>query len=89
VVDPYLDAGGGVLRSRPAITDAKELAAVEAVLTASRLIDLEHHRLAGSYDLAHLQAFHRFIFADLYDWAGQLRTVAITKDGRCSACRST
>jgi cell filamentation protein len=49
-------------------------------VTASKLIDLEHHRLPGSYDLAHLQAFHRFIFADLYDWAGQLRTVVITRD---------
>jgi cell filamentation protein len=81
VVDPYLDPASGVLRNRLGITDATERAAVEAALTASRLVDLEHRRLPGSYDLAHLQAFHRFVFADLYDWAGQLRTVAIAKGG--------
>lgn len=37
------------------------------------------HPLSGAYDLAHLQAFHRFIFGNVYDWAGQLRTVSIGK----------
>jgi hypothetical protein len=35
--------------------------------------------LPGRYDLAHLQAFHRYILGDVYDWAGQLRTVSIAK----------
>jgi cell filamentation protein len=35
--------------------------------------------LAGKYDLDHLRAFHRFIFGDIYAWAGELRTVDITK----------
>src|SRR5262249_12963421 len=33
------------------------------------------------YDLAHLRAFHRHIFGDVYDWAGELRTVRIGKGG--------
>lgn len=77
--DHYLDPASGVLWNRLGITDPDELAAVEAALTASRLIDLERRRLPGAYDLAHLQAFHRQIFGDVYDWAGQLRTVAIAK----------
>lgn len=77
--DPYLDPASGVLRNRLGITDAAELAQVEATLTASRLIDLERRRLPGRYDLAHLQAFHRYIFGDLYDWAGELRVVSIAK----------
>lgn len=64
-----------VLRNRLGITDADELAAVEAALTASRLIDLERHRLPGAYDLAHLQAFHRYIFGDVYDWAEKAETL--------------
>jgi cell filamentation protein len=40
---------------------------------------LGERALPGAYDLAHLQAFHRFIFGDLYDWAGELRTVSIAK----------
>jgi len=77
--DPYLDPVGGVLRNLLAITDAAELARAEAALSASRLIDLERRRLPGRYDLAHLQAFHRYILGDVYDWAGQLRTVSIAK----------
>jgi cell filamentation protein, protein adenylyltransferase len=79
--DPYLDPASGVLRNLLGITDAQELSRVEAALTASRLVDLERHRLPGGYDLAHLRAFHRRIFGDVYDWAGQLRTVSIAKAG--------
>ena len=77
--DPYLDPASGVLRNLLGITDAAELARAEAALSGSRLIDLERRRLPGRYDLAHLQAFHRYILGDVYDWAGQLRTVSIAK----------
>jgi cell filamentation protein len=33
----------------------------------------------GQYDLAHLQAIHRHLFQDIYDWAGEIRTVEISK----------
>ena len=79
--DPYLDPASGVLRNLLGITDARELSQAEAALTASRLVDLERRRLPGRYDLAHLQAFHRHIFCDVYDWAGQLRTVSIARAG--------
>jgi cell filamentation protein len=83
--DPCLDLGSGVLRNRLGITDPDELRQVEATLTASRIYDLNRVPLPGAYDLAHLQAFHRRIFGDVYDWAGELRTVAI---GRGTAfCR--
>jgi cell filamentation protein len=37
--------------------------------------------VTGRWDLARLQAFHRHIFQDVYHWAGQLRTVDISKGG--------
>jgi cell filamentation protein len=37
--------------------------------------------LEGAYDLAHLQEFHRFIFQDIYSWAGELRSVPLAKPG--------
>ena len=77
--DPYLDPASGVLCSLLAITDAAELAQAEAALSASRLTDLERRRLPDRYDLAHLQAFHRHILGDVYEWSGQLRTVSIAK----------
>ncbi|MBW0115566.1 Fic/DOC family protein [Pseudonocardia abyssalis] len=77
--DPYLDLDSGVLRNRFGITDREELARAESDFSASRLVDLEHADLPGHYDLPHLQAFHRHLFGDVYDWAGELRTVAIGK----------
>jgi cell filamentation protein len=77
--DPYLYPGTNTLRNRYGIRDRGELAHLEADLSARRLAVLEHRRLAGAYDLAHPQAFHREIFGDVYEWAGEIRTVAIAK----------
>lgn len=77
--DPYLDPASGRLRNVLGITDPRELAQVEAALSASRLIDLERQRLSGMYDLGHLRRFHRSILGDIYAWAGELRTVSIAK----------
>jgi cell filamentation protein len=77
--DPYLDPLTGVLRNRLGLTHLDELDRAEADLTGYRLVELGERALPGAYDLAHLQAFHRFIFGDLYGWAGELRTVSIAK----------
>lgn len=77
--DPYFDAVHGVLWNRLGITDAVELEQVEAELTALRLVELQEQPLPGGYDLPHFQAFHRYIFGDVYDWAGELRSVVIGK----------
>ncbi|MGH3768471.1 MAG: Fic/DOC family protein [Pseudonocardiaceae bacterium] len=77
--DPSIDVDAGVLRNRLGITDAAELAQAESELTSYRLIELRRTGLPGWYDLAHLQAFHRYIFGDVYDWAGELRSVSIGK----------
>ena len=36
---------------------------------------------SGAFDLAHLRAIHRHLFQDIYEWAGELRTVEINKGG--------
>src|SRR5690606_40602320 len=33
------------------------------------------------YDLPYLQQIHRILFDDVYEWAGELRTVDISKGG--------
>jgi cell filamentation protein len=69
-----------VLRNRLGITDALELARVEAELVgAAELVLYRERPISGRYDLAHLQAVHRHLFGEVYDWAGELRTVDIAK----------
>lgn len=77
--DPYVYPGTDVLRNIRDIRDGDELEELEARLTFLRGLQLASDLIAGEYDLAHPQAFHRYLFAGLYEWAGELRTVVLAK----------
>jgi fido (protein-threonine AMPylation protein) len=83
--DPYLDPATGVLKNRFGIADEATLVATEASLVALRSYELAQHPLPGGFDLGHLQAIHRYLFGDVYEWAGQLRTIDIAKGGNAFA----
>lgn len=76
--DPFV-LPNGVLRNRLGITDAATLATAEADITRARLLQVDEHPPAGDFDLVRLRRFHAAIFSDLYDWAGELRSVDIAK----------
>jgi cell filamentation protein len=78
--DPYVYPGTNVLRNRFGLRDARELERRERDASYARLLQLAAEPLPGRYDLAHLQAFHRHIFGDVWPWAGELRSVAIAKE---------
>ena len=63
------------------IRDAEVLRAFEGRASAFRILELQRRPLVGPYDRAHLQAIHKHIFQDVYEWAGKLRTVEIAKPG--------
>lgn len=77
--DPYADPVTGVLFNKLGLRTAGELEAAEREITHAALILLQESPVQPSYDLAHLRAIHQSIFSDIYEWAGQLRTVAIGK----------
>jgi cell filamentation protein len=79
--DPYLDPATGVLINRLGLTDESTLEQIEAAFVATRSYELSQTPLKGRFDLAHLQAIHKHLFGDLYQWAGQLRTIDISKGG--------
>lgn len=39
------------------------------------------HPQVDTFNFAHYKTVHHFLFSDLYDWAGQIRTVNISKKG--------
>ena len=78
--DDSVDPATGVLKNRLGITDEATLETTEAQFVAQRSHELVQDPIPGAFDLPHLQAIHRHLFGDLYDWAGELRTVDITKD---------
>jgi len=79
--DPYLYPGTSVLRNLPGIRNEATLRAFEYEQTALRLQELSEKPIAGKFDLQHLKAIHAYVFQDVYAWAGQLRTVNISKGG--------
>jgi len=81
VTDPYVIPGSECLKNLLGLTDPNELRTIEARIISIRDVELARTVLPGEYNLAHLQAFHRHLFQDVYSWAGQLRTVDIAKDG--------
>lgn len=81
MADPYVYPGIGVLRNLAGLRDPGTLADHEAQTSTLRLAQLAALRLEGGYDLPHLQEFHRFIFQDVYSWAGKLRSVPLAKPG--------
>jgi len=77
--EDYLYPGTNVLRNKLGIQDNRALARAE--LLALRL-RADEGCPAGSFDLEHLQAIHRHLFQDVYEWAGQLRQVDLFKNER-------
>jgi cell filamentation protein len=74
--DPYVYPGTTVLRNRLGIADSRTLDRVERRLVVQRI---REGVPGGDFDLAHLCAIHRHLLQDVYEWAGELRTVEISR----------
>ncbi|WMJ77881.1 Fic family protein [Sedimentibacter sp. MB35-C1] len=83
MTDPYVYESTDTLINRLNIKDNEMLMKVEKEFTTIRMkqiIDDEDGKLIkGDYDYEHLKSFHKYIFQDIYEWAGQKRTVDIEK----------
>jgi cell filamentation protein len=77
--DTYCYPGTDVLRNKAEITDANELDTYEGELSTLRSIEILENPIAGQFDLAHLKRIHLALFQDVYDWAGKIRTVDISR----------
>ena len=76
--DPYCYNGSFVLKNQFDLRDASQLEALEVEMVAARG---EETLPLGSFDPHHYCAIHRHLFQDVYDWAGEYRTVRIAKGG--------
>lgn len=75
----YCYPGSDVLINKLGIKDQEKLSAFEKKLTMARLLELIDNPIAGNFDLKHLKNIHRYIFQDIYEWAGEIRKVDIAK----------
>jgi len=77
--DPYLYPNSAVLINKLGAKTQKELSEKEFYRTTTRLTKLASEPAGGKHDYQHFKDIHRYIFQDVYTWAGQSRTVDITK----------
>ena len=82
----YLDDKGiycyedsDVLINKLNIRDEKIFYKAERLYSSIRQSELNASPLKGDLDFNHLKAIHRYLFQDLFYWAGKVRTVAIAK----------
>jgi cell filamentation protein len=80
--DPYLYDDVSVLKNLLGIKDDKKLEQAEADITAFTLSDIDGAIQTEAFDLSRLLAIHKYIFGDIYEWAGTLRTIPIVKGER-------
>ncbi len=80
-MDPYVYPETNVLRNLRDIRDAGQLSRFEAIATTRRTVELEHEPIQGNFDAQHIRAIHHYIFQDVFEWAGEFRTVNIFKSG--------
>ncbi len=68
-----------VLKNKLNITNQDELDTAERAITAVKTSQASVNRIKGNFDFKHLKRIHKFLFEDIYDWAGCIRTVNISK----------
>jgi cell filamentation protein len=83
-IDPdyaYTDPETGVLKNRENINDKHLLLVFESMKVSVRLEEL-HERSIKIKNSSTLLDIHRYLFQDVYLWAGKIRTVEISKGGK-------
>lgn len=77
----FWEPGGPVLRNLYGLRDGADLSRREYAETAKQQAFIERGAIVipRTYDAEHLRAIHRALFKNVYEWAGEYRTVGIFK----------
>ena len=76
--DPYVIDKEGTLRNKLGITDYDKLKSAEQDITAIKFLNVDK-AFGSKFDVNYLKAIHKHIFEDIFDWAGEFRTVPVVK----------
>ncbi len=76
----YTYKNSSVLKNKLNITTEEKLKEYETKMVALKLASIDKADFKRTYDEEHLKAIHKYLFEDVYDFAGQYRLENITKD---------
>ena len=77
--DPYLIPGTSVLRNKVNAHSERALADAENDWVTFRFLQLQTTPLTAEGTVSQLQWIHHYLFRDVYEWAGQIRTIDMSK----------
>lgn len=77
----YLLEDGVTLRNLVGATDPKMLRDREDRRVEARALTMREHGIPATFDLDGIRDIHRHLFQDVYEWAGDIRTVTTGKAG--------
>ncbi|SCD19110.1 Fido, protein-threonine AMPylation domain [Proteiniphilum saccharofermentans] len=77
----YTNPKTGILRNLANIEDQEFLIVFESLNVARRLEEL-YHKPIKIRNAETLLEIHKYLFQDVYVWAGKIRTVEISKEGK-------
>lgn len=63
------------------IKDENILKDLETTVTFSKITEYSLNPLFNTFDVNHYKEIHKYLFEDIYDWAGEYRTVDMSKKG--------
>lgn len=63
------------------IKDDKQLSLIEGQISFAKGSELERNPIKGNFDFEHYKAIHKYLFDEIYEWAGKIRTVDMSKKG--------
>ena len=76
----YCYEGTHTLVNKLNIKDAKKLDEYEASIVSLKLMALAKKGITGNFDVQHFVSIHKFLFEDIYNFAGEQRTVNLSKE---------
>lgn len=76
--DPYCDQNG-ILKNKLGAKTDEELDLAENIFVLRKFTLLMENPIVGKFDFAHLKAIHRYLFEEVYPWAGKVRSISISK----------
>ena len=82
----YCYKDSDVLINKLNITDEKDLYDAERGLVTLRTAQLNEEPIKGYFDFNHLKSIHKFLFQDVYRWAGDSRNCNIAKQDLFCLC---
>ena len=75
----YCYPDSNVLINKLGIKNHDELVTAEREITSLKIAMAKAEPIKGNFDFEHLKRIHKFVFEDIYTWAGEVRLVNISK----------